>query len=118
MKFTGIIIVLIAAINQGNVAAACRNLKSIPTTLMMFYHGIIGLVVIWIYIAIEAAVIGELRMSDYTTKMWLISSIAAAIAASETVTTTLAYQKDRAGFSSLLSYLQIVYAFVCDKLIF
>ena len=84
---------------------ANRNLKDTPTTVILFYHGIIGLVIVWAYIAIEAAITGELRMSDYTFRMWLISLIAAAIAASETLTITIAYQKDRAGFSSLMSYL-------------
>ena len=91
MKVTGIIIALLVAINQGNVSVANRNLKNTPVTVILFYHGIIGLVLLWTYIAIEASIKGELRLSNYTLETWLISLISATFSASETLTTTLAY---------------------------
>ena len=50
--------------------------------------------------------------------MWLIAWGAAALDCGALLCGTLAYQKDRAGSASLLSYLAIVYGFVVDKLIF
>ena len=87
------------------MATATRNLKETPTQVILIYHGIFGLIIIWIYIWIEAAITDELRFNDYTLRMWLISAGAACISATETLLTTVAFQKDRAGFSSLLTYL-------------
>ena len=57
-------------------------------------------------------------MKGYTTRMWLIAWGAAALDCGALLCGTLAYQKDRAGSASLLSYLSIVYGFVVDKVIF
>ena len=66
----------------------------------------------------EAAITGELYMKGYTTRMWLIAWGAATLDCGALLFGTLAYQKDRAGSASLLSYLSIVYGFVVDKVIF
>ena len=50
--------------------------------------------------------------------MWLIAWGAAALDCGALLCGTLAYQRDRAGSASLLSYLAIVYGFVVDTVIF
>ena len=69
---------------------------------------------IWIYIIIEGLIRGEFRLDDYSAKLWLMSYGAALPDSVSLLLGTLAYQKDRSGFTALISFMSIVYSFLAD----
>ena len=97
---------------------ANRSLKETPVPVIVFYHSILGFIILWILIAIEAAITGELRLTQYSSMMWLQAYGAAFFDTGSMITTIVAFQRDRASFSSLLSYMNIVYSYICDVVIF
>ena len=117
-KFAGIIIGLTAAIIWGFGAVFNRSLKAVPTPVILFYHALLGFFMIWIYIGIEAAITGELRLTEYSAKVWAMGYGAAVPDSFYTALATLAYQKDRSGMVALMTYMMIVYSFICDYLVF
>ena len=73
----------------------------------------------WLIIFVEAAINGTgTRLGSYTSREWLIATVSACFNSGESLTTTLAYQMDSSGFVSLISYMSIVYGFLCDQFIF
>ena len=80
-----------------------RNLKATPTPIVLFYHAILGFIMIWIYISIEAAIAGELRLAEYSLKLWSLSYAAATPHTVGTAFVTLAFQKDKSGMVALMS---------------
>ena len=57
-------------------------------------------------------------MTEYTLEMWLIVYGAAFLDSGSMLGSTVAYQYDRAGFAGLISYVIIVYSFMCDLIVF
>ena len=93
---------------------ANRNLKEIPLPVIIFMHAILGFIMVWIYIGIETSVKGELRLSTYTARMWGMAYGSALPDSVGLLLMTLAYQKDRSGFTALISYMAIVYSYIAD----
>ncbi len=82
----------------------------------MFYFTISGIVMTSLYLGIEAGILkpGFRLLEQYTGEQILIAIAASAFDTSALVFMTLAYQSDSSGFVALLSYMNIVYAFLCD----
>ena len=95
-----------------------RALKETPAPIILFYHCINGTVLIWIYIFIEYAITNKFRMSEYTLEMWLIVYGVAFIDSFALLASLVAFQYDSAGFAGLVSYVIIVYSFMCDLIVF
>ena len=73
----------------------------------------------WLIIFVEATITGEgTRLRTYTSKEWLIATGSALFNSGGLLNLTLAYQMDSSGFVSLISYMNIVYGFLCDQFIF
>ena len=106
------------ALVWGICAVLNRNLKATPTPVVLFYHAIFGFIMIWIYIGIEAAITGELRLADYSLKLWAMGYGAATPSTAGTAFVTLAFQKDKSGLVALMSNMMIFYSFLCDYLVF
>ena len=117
-EFLGIMLVIVAAIMQAIASVSVRTLKETPAPIILFYHCIIGTVLIWIYILIEYGITNEFRMSEYTFEMWLIVYAAAFLDSFSMLSTTVAYQNDSAGFTALITYVIIFYSFMCDLIFF
>ena len=117
-QFLGIMLMIVAAIMYAIIAVSSRNLKETPAPIILFHHSIIGFVVISIYILTEYGIRNELRMREYTLKMWLIVFGGAFCDSSAVLGTSIAYRYDRAGFTGLISYVIIVYSFMCDLIVF
>ena len=64
---------LMAAFVWGFCAVFNRSLKAVPTAVVLFYHALFGIPMILIYIGIEAAIKGELRLTEYSAKLWAMS---------------------------------------------
>ena len=67
---------------------------------------------------VEYGITNELRMREYTLEMWLIVYGGAFFDCGSMLGATIAYQYDRAGFAGLISYVIIVYSFMCDLIVF
>ena len=108
-------------------AANCilnRALKGVHHAILMFWHGTIGLCIAATAVLIEAGVEdkaegeGGVRIFHYDSSIYLLM-LAAALFDSLTVNAvTIAFQSDSSGFVSLISYVNILYAFAADLLIF
>ena len=97
---------------------SARALKETPPPIILFYHCINGFVLIWIYILIEYAITNKFRMSEYTLEMWLIVYGSAFIDSFCILASLVAFSYDSAGFAALISYVIIVYSFMCDLIVF
>ena len=64
--FTGYVITMIASFLMALIAVSNRAMKEVSTAVIGFWYFIGGLGGTIIYLAIEALIKGELRMSDYT----------------------------------------------------
>ena len=92
-----------------------RSLKEIQTPIVVFYHTIGGMSVAASYILIEALVTGEgTRLSIYTARQYFFVFTASIFDSIALTAQTVAFQADSSGFVSLLSNLNIVYAYLCD----
>ena len=94
-----------------------RKLKTIDYTLVMVYHGFIGVILAILFIVIEGLVkSGQLRF--YSLEQYLFLFGAATWDTIGCYSITIAYQSDSSGFVSLLGYAIIVYGFLSDVIFF
>ena len=112
-------IALISAIVCAFCAVLNRALKALPTPIILFYHSILGLILAFTYILIEAWITGNgFRFPTYTNEMLMITAGASVFDAFACLLATLGQQSASASFVSLLSYLNIVYGYICDLVFF
>ena len=110
---------LMLALTTGFVMAFCaistRLLKEVPTPVIIFYHTMGGLVMTTLFILVEMAVThSPCRFGSYTANEMWIALGASAFDTAALLNVTAAYQADSSGFVGLLSYMNIVYAYMCD----
>ena len=96
-----------------------RVMKETPATVVIFYHGLFGLILVSIYLLIEAAFFDDgfgdgFRILNYTSRQYGILVACVLCDSMELISITMAYQNDRSGFIGLLSYMSIVYAYFFD----
>ena len=90
-------------------------MKEVPTSLILFWYCIGGILFTLIYLVSEAIITGEpTRFSWYTARQIGISFGSAAFDSGSLINNTIAYKADKSGFVSLFSYMTIVYAYLCD----
>ena len=101
-----------------------RVLKATHSSIIMFYHGITGLVFAFSGIAIieltgkgEAAESG-LTLFNYSAQVYLILTAGVLCDSIALNCYTMAFQSDGSGFVALLSYGNVLYAFLGDQIIF
>ena len=115
----GLIYALLAAITMAICAVCNRSLKQTHTAVICFFHACGGLFMASTYILIEFLLSDDgLRMKQYTGRQFWIATGAATFNSGANITSTIAYQCDSSGFVSLISYMNIVYAYICDQIIF
>ena len=118
-KLLGLIYALLAAITMAICAVCNRSLKQTHTAVICFFHACGGLFMASTYILIEFLLSDDgLRMKQYTGRQFWIATGAATFNSGANITSTIAYQCDSSGFVSLISYVNIVYAYICDQIIF
>ena len=71
-----------------------------------------------IFLIIEAIINGGTRLTEYTARQYGIAVAASLCETLALCTVTMAYQKDSSGFVALISYMNIVYAYICDQIFF
>lgn len=95
MRTVGIILAVVVAFFGGTMPILTRKLKDVPATLMMFYLGLVGSVLIGVYLAVEAIRSEEgfsgIRLTTYTGKQFLLIFISTCFSAIATTSYTIAY---------------------------
>ena len=115
----GYILALTCAFLYAILAVSSRGLRDVPTPIVGFWHTVGGLIGTSLFICIEAAVVGEgFRLANYTLRMYLIAAVGSVFDSGAMLCSTLAYQSDSSGFVALISYMNIVYSFICDQVLF
>ena len=110
---------LASGISMSFLAVATRSLKTLRPEIIIFYYTLFGLISTSIFIPVEMSITSlPSRLMSYTGRQYLIAIAASAFDAGSLIGNTIAYQSDRSGFVSLVSYMSIVYAYMSDTLIF
>ena len=73
------------------VAVANRNLKDYPAPVVGFHFTVIGFLMTSIYITVEALINWELRLTEYSAKVWAMAYGAALPDSVSLLLGTLAY---------------------------
>lgn len=119
----GYTLVLAVAWTYASANILNRALKDVSTSLIMFWHGALGILIAIVAISIEYFAVdmgtgNGLHIFNMSLKCFGYM-FAATLADTLTVNAmTIAFQSDSSGFVSLLTYFNVIYAFVADILIF
>ena len=110
---------LACSVVYAGCAVSTRILKDTPTPVILFYHTVGGFTATLIFLLVEMWITGNpLRLLGYDKSTWLKGILAAWFDVGALVFITIAYQKDSSGFVALFGYMNIVYAYICDQLLF
>ena len=112
----GVVLSICAAWAFAVAAVYNRKLKDIPVSVVMFYHGLIGMIAAGLYLVVETIYLREFR--TYTWKVFGLMTISMILDTLACNLMTMAYQLDTSGFMSLLFYISIVYSYLMDIFIF
>ena len=73
-----VLICILAAWTDSIAAILNRVLQHVPTSIIIIYHSVVGLVLVGSYILIEAAITGDgLRFAAYSGSMYGLAEIGA-----------------------------------------
>ena len=96
-----------------------RALKHVHHAIVMFWHGVCGITLAILAISIESLVVGgPVRFFNYDAQIYLLIVAATVFDSLAVNAVTIAFQSDSSGFVALISYINILYAFVADRVIF
>ena len=96
-----------------------RSLSHVHHAIVMFYHGVGGLILAVLAISIEAAVVGgPMRFFHYDANVYLLMVGAVLLDSMAVNAVTIAFQSSSSGFVALVGYTNILYAFLADLIIF
>ena len=111
---------MIVSFFGGTIPILSRKLKDTPPTLMMFFLGLAGSIIMLLFVVIEALLSEDksLRMLQYTGKQMLLILTSTVFSFIATTSYTIAYQSDSSSFIILIGNVGIIYFFLSDTLIF
>ena len=119
LRMVGILIMLFVAFNDASLNVMARTMKDVHYSLMQFWFGGIGLLILVIYLVIDSAVRGDFpTLFQYDASQYLYLGLTGIFSALNLTCLTIAYQKDNSATVSLLAYIELVYAFISDITIF
>lgn len=113
----GIFFVLCAAFVNAVSNVLDRYLNATPVPVVIFWHSLNGLILISLYIVLEAIISGN-GFRFYTKRQYLIALASVAVDALAMTSSTIAFQSDSSGFIGLLLYTSVVYAYLLDLVVF
>ena len=96
-----------------------RVLKNVHPGIMMFWHGVLGLILAFAGVAITSLVSDDgLTILNYDREVYILMLSATLFDTLQVNSQTIAFQSGNSGFVSLISYVNVLYAFIFDSLIF
>ena len=123
-ELLGYILIFCTSWCMATCSVLSRALKATQSSVIMFWHGILGLIFAFSGITfVELTGSGEaassgLTLLSYTSQVYLILTAGVLCDSIALNCFTIAFQSDSSGFLALLSYSNILYAFIADRLIF
>ena len=107
------------AFNDGLTFVMARTMKSIHFSVMMFWFSAIGLVVLLMFVGLQAIYLQKIPMMfSYNFDQMKNLILTGIFSALNLTCITIAYQNDKSATVSLLAYISLVYAFMADTVIF
>ena len=92
-------------------------LKDTPTPVIVLYHTIGGLILTSLFIIFDGLLSEDgFRFAEYTARQYGICLAASLFDTVGLICFTTAYQADASGFVALISFMNIVYAYICDQI--
>ena len=111
----GFALAMVASVVMSFCAVTTRLLKGTPPAVMVFYHTIGGLILTGIYMIGSWLITGHgSYLTQYTAYQLGICFCSCLFEVFALLGVTVAYQSDSSGFVALISYMNIVYAYICD----
>ena len=94
-------------------------MKTVGPQVIMFYYTLFGFGASAVYIFSEMAFMEQpqSRLEIYTTRQYLIALGVSAFDIGGFTGNIVAYQADKSGFVALISYMGVVYSYLCDQFI-
>lgn len=96
-------------------------MKNLHHALVLFWHGVFGLVLALSAVFISSWVTPEtagISLFNYDSNVYGLMLIATLFDTLAVTATTIAFQADSSGFVALISYVNIIYGFLADRIIF
>ena len=86
----------------------------------MFWHGALGFTVSVLCVLIEAWLSEDssMRILNYSGHVYMLMAISTILNTVGVTSMTIAFQSDSSGFVSLISYVNIFYSFIFDRIVF
>lgn len=110
---------LFVAFNDASLNVMARTMKDVHYSLIQFWFGAIGLMILFVYLVIDCAVRADIpTLLQYDSNQMLYLGLTGIFSALNLTCLTIAYQKDNSATVSLLAYIELVYAFISDVTIF
>jgi drug/metabolite transporter (DMT)-like permease len=115
----GLMLVFAAAWSFSVNCVLNRTLKEISFSVVMFYHGLIGVVLTIMFISGDMVVNGsDFRLAQYPSHIFWLTVFSGLLDGLRGYCMTIAFQSDSSGFVSLFGYINVAYAFAADVFIF
>jgi len=115
----GMVLVFAAAWSFSVNCVLNRTLKEISFSVVMFYHGLIGVLLTMLAISSDMYVNGsEFRLAQYPSHIFWLTVFSGLLDGLRGYCMTIAFQSDSSGFVSLFGYINVAYAFAADVFIF
>ena len=119
----GYVLIFLASWVYASYCVLTRALKGIPSSVILFWYGIVGLTLASIAVVTDYAINdygtgNGLRLFQYHGEVYALIVMGLLFDTLGVVSETIAFLSDSAGFVSLLSYIKLIYAFLADGLLF
>ena len=114
----GIYLNLAGAVVLAAQTVSFRALKTVRPEVSIFYNNMFGFSASALYLFGEMIITGnQTRLASYTGRQYGFCLASATFDIGVMIGNTIAYAKDRQGFVALVSYMSLVYCFLCDTFI-
>jgi drug/metabolite transporter (DMT)-like permease len=109
----------VVAANDGMVAVLARRMSSIHFSVMMYWFALLGLIFTSTSLVVKAVIAGALpSIFSYSAEQYMSLTMTGICSSTNLTCLTIAFQSDKSTTVSLLAYIELVYAFMADVLIF
>ena len=118
-RIAGFLLMVFVAANDGMVAVLARKMKNIHFSVVIWWFSLSGCLLTMSAITVKSLVKGQAPdLWFYTGEQFAYLFGAGLTSAISLNCATIAFQNDKSTTVSLLAYIELVYAFVCDIFMF
>ena len=114
MKVFAILGLFLASFIKANSDLLSRSLKNVYTSIIMFYHGSVGVTVTTIFLIFNP----DVKLLGHEPIQYFFLGLAVVCSTIAINCNTIAFQSDSSGFVALLGYISLLWAYSADQIIF